>query len=99
MATALVSFSPTPPHTAMAGRRTPLASNKDAVNSPIRGIAALGRHQKRSHAMTQREDIYGQPPPTKKMMIDHGVSVSKSPTDPHRVDQSAAAAARAQRKQ
>lgn len=57
----------------MSGRRAPLSSNPNAVNSPYRaatGSTAL--KQKRPHATVQREDSYGYgaQPPAKKQMLD-----------------------------
>jgi regulatory subunit for Cdc7p protein kinase len=54
----------------MSGRRVPLSSNPNAVNSPYRAVAAAASKQKRSYANTQREDAYGQPPPAKKQMLE-----------------------------
>lgn len=51
----------------MSGRRVPLSSNPNAVNSPYRPAATK---QKRSYATIQREDTYGQPPPAKKQILD-----------------------------
>lgn len=54
-------------------RRTPLSNNPNVANSPLRGASALAQaKQKRSHASTQREELYGQPPPLKKQMLDGG---------------------------
>jgi len=68
---AAVSISPLP-HTpfTMSGRRVPLTSNPNAVNSPYRAVAAAVSKQKRSYATTQREEAYGQPPPAKKQMLE-----------------------------
>lgn len=52
----------------MSGRRVPLSSNPNAVNSPYRGTAAS--KQKRSYATAQREDSYGGQPPPKKQMLE-----------------------------
>lgn len=55
----------------MSGRRAPLSSNPNAVNSPYRAVAAAAAaKQKRSYATTQREDSYGHPPPAKKQMLE-----------------------------
>jgi regulatory subunit for Cdc7p protein kinase len=55
----------------MSGRRAPLSSNPNAVNSPYRAVAAAAAaKQKRSYATIQREDSYGHPPPAKKQMLD-----------------------------
>jgi len=65
---AAVSLSPLPyTLSTMSGRRVPLSSNPNAVNSPYRPAATK---QKRSYATIQREDAYGQPPPAKKQMLD-----------------------------
>ncbi|KAL2755910.1 hypothetical protein ACRALDRAFT_1076666 [Sodiomyces alcalophilus JCM 7366] len=54
-------------------RRTPLSNNPNVANSPLRGASALAQaKQKRSHANIQREELYGQPPPLKKQMLDAG---------------------------
>jgi regulatory subunit for Cdc7p protein kinase len=68
---AAVSISPLP-HTlsTMSGRRVPLTSNPNAVNSPYRAVAAAASKQKRSYATVQREEPYGQPPPAKKQIIE-----------------------------
>jgi len=68
----------------MSTRRTPLSANPNAANSPLRGaaavLAATAAKQRRSHASTQREDAYGQPPPAKRLMVDHGLRAAvKSP--------------------
>jgi regulatory subunit for Cdc7p protein kinase len=68
---AAVSISPLP-HTrsTMSGRRVPLSSNPNAVNSPYRAVAAGASKQKRSYATVQREEAYGQQPPAKKQMFE-----------------------------
>ncbi|ROT34875.1 hypothetical protein SODALDRAFT_284630 [Sodiomyces alkalinus F11] len=54
-------------------RRTPLSNNPNVANSPLRGASTLAQaKQKRSHATIQREELYGQPPPLKKQMLDGG---------------------------
>ena len=68
----------------MSSRRAPLLSNPNAVNSPLRGAAALNSamasKSRRSHASTQREDGYGQPPPAKRQMLENGArAVPRSP--------------------
>ena len=68
---AAVSISPLPHSlSAMSGRRVPLTSNPNAVNSPYRAVAAAASKQKRSYATIQREEAYGQPPPAKKQMLE-----------------------------
>jgi regulatory subunit for Cdc7p protein kinase len=59
----------------MSTRRAALTSNPNAANSPLRANlgAAHGGKRLRSHADLQREEAYGQPPPAKRQMIDHGV--------------------------
>ncbi|KAK0628807.1 Dfp1/Him1, central region-domain-containing protein [Bombardia bombarda] len=59
-------------------RRVPLSSNPNAANSPLRPSSAhpfalQGQKKIRSHADVQREEAYGQPPPAKRQMIEHGV--------------------------
>ncbi|KAM0286767.1 hypothetical protein ACHAQH_000787 [Verticillium albo-atrum] len=57
-------------------RRTPLSSNPNVANSPLRapGAAGLGQTKpKRSYANLQREEAYGQPPPLKKQMLENGL--------------------------
>lgn len=54
----------------MSGRRVPLSSNQNAINSPFRAVAAAAAKQKRSYATIQREDSYGHPPPAKKQMLE-----------------------------
>ncbi|CAN8097674.1 unnamed protein product [Discula destructiva] len=80
---AAVSLSPTPissfPST-MSTRRAPLSSNSNAANSPMRtrpsgslaSVLDKHRHQKRAHASVQREELYGQPPPPKKQLLNDG---------------------------
>ncbi|KAH8816148.1 Dfp1/Him1, central region-domain-containing protein [Xylogone sp. PMI_703] len=61
------------PHStsSMSGRRVPLSSNPNAVNSPYRAVAAAAASkQKRSYAAIQREETFGQPPPAKKQMLE-----------------------------
>ena len=58
-------------------RRLPLSSNPNAANSPLRPSAATllalqGAKKARSHAEMMREEPYGQPPPAKRMMVEHG---------------------------
>lgn len=75
---ATVSLSPTPISlSAMSTRRLPLSSNPNVANSPLRGaLAAHGSKRIRSYAELQREEAYGQPPPAKRQMVDHGVQRS-----------------------
>lgn len=63
----------------MSSRRVPLASNPNVANSPIRNTssnfpAVLSKHrqQKRTYASVQREEPYGQPPPSKKKLLNNG---------------------------
>jgi regulatory subunit for Cdc7p protein kinase len=79
---AAVSLSPVPHSlSAMSGRRAPLASNPNAVNSPYRAVAsAAAAKQKRSHAVAHREDSYAGQPPAKKQMLD---SQSRTPPRQH----------------
>lgn len=73
---ATVSLSPAPLNLhAMSTRRAALVSNPNAANSPLRANlgAAHGGKRLRSHAELQREEAYGQPPPAKRQMVDHGV--------------------------
>jgi regulatory subunit for Cdc7p protein kinase len=69
---AAVSLSPVPHSlSAMSGRRAPLSSNPNAVNSPYRAVtSAAAAKQKRSHATIQREDSYAGQPPAKRQMLD-----------------------------
>ncbi|KAK1524203.1 Dfp1/Him1 [Colletotrichum costaricense] len=70
---AAISLSPNPiPPSAMSTRRTPLSSNPNVVNSPLRAASALAHaKQKRSHANIQREELYAQPPPFKKQVVEN----------------------------
>ncbi len=84
---AAVALSPSPVSiSAMASRRAPLSANPNAANSPLRGAAAVlaaatASKQRRSHASAQREDLYGQPPPAKRQMLEHGAKAAlRSPT-------------------
>jgi regulatory subunit for Cdc7p protein kinase len=54
----------------MSTRRVPLSSNPNAANSPFRQATGVTSKQKRSNATIQREEAYGQPPPSKKQMLD-----------------------------
>ncbi|KAG7135761.1 Hsk1-interacting molecule 1 like protein [Verticillium longisporum] len=69
-------------------RRTPLSSNPNVANSPLRapGAATLGQTKpKRSYANLQREEAYGQPPPLKKQMLENGLQRQlRSPSKGHR---------------
>lgn len=79
---AAVSLSPSPissyPST-MSTRRIPLSSNPNVANSPVRKHASAlvslvdkHRQQKRNYASVQRDEPYGQPPPTKKKLLNDG---------------------------
>jgi regulatory subunit for Cdc7p protein kinase len=63
----------------MSGKRVPLSSNPNAVNSPFRTVAAAIAKQKRSYATVQREESYGQPPPAKKQMLESHQSLRTPP--------------------
>jgi regulatory subunit for Cdc7p protein kinase len=63
----------------MSGRRAPLSSNPNAVNSPFRQATAAATKQKRSYATIQREEAYGQQPPSKKQMLDNYQSLKTPP--------------------
>lgn len=64
----------------MSGKRLPLSSNPNAVNSPYRAVAAAAASkQKRSYATVQREEAYGQQPPAKKQMINAHQSLRTPP--------------------
>ena len=55
----------------MSARRVPLGNNTNAANSPFRGnVTAVGSKPKRSYANVQREEAYGEPPPTKRRMSE-----------------------------
>lgn len=74
--------------TAASGtKRAPLSDNPNAANSPLRGSSATAlalqgsKKAVRSHADQLREEPYGQPPPAKRQMIEHGGQrVAASPT-------------------
>jgi regulatory subunit for Cdc7p protein kinase len=86
---ATISLSPTPvPLSAMSSRRVPLTSNPNVANSPLRGASALASFskQKRSYANLQREEPYGQPPPTKKQALDNGTT--RAPRSPSKLPRS-----------
>ncbi|CCC12594.1 hypothetical protein SMACR_07001 [Sordaria macrospora] len=59
-------------------KRAPLSDNPNAANSPLRGSSATAlalqgsKKAVRSHADQLREEPYGQPPPAKRQMIEHG---------------------------
>src|SRR3954465_14809026 len=77
---AAISLSPLPPTlSTMSGRRVPLSSNLNAVNSPFRAVAAAAAKQKRSYANEQREESYGHPPPAKKQMVESHKSLRTPP--------------------
>ncbi|TQS36283.1 hypothetical protein Golomagni_03276 [Golovinomyces magnicellulatus] len=69
---AAISLSPLPSSVpGMSSRRVPLSNNPNAVNSPFKAVSATTTSKtKRSHANVQREEIYAQPPPTKKQMLE-----------------------------
>lgn len=48
----------------------PLASVPNAANSPLRGPSAIGTKRPRPHAADARDHLYGQPPPSKKLVIE-----------------------------
>lgn len=81
---ATISLSSTPTSiSAMSARRGPLTNNPNVANSPLRGASALAGYakQKRSYANIQREEMYAQPPPLKKQVLDNGSQrVARSPT-------------------
>ncbi|KAM7224112.1 Dfp1/Him1, central region domain containing protein [Rhypophila decipiens] len=55
-------------------RRQPLSSNPNAANSPMRAGSALhGVKKHRTHVEMLRDEPYGQPPPAKRQMVEHGV--------------------------
>ncbi|KAH6618002.1 Dfp1/Him1, central region-domain-containing protein [Chaetomium sp. MPI-SDFR-AT-0129] len=60
----------------MSTRRVPLSTtNPNVANSPMRAAAiANGIKKSRSHADAAREDVYGQPPPAKRQMVERGVA-------------------------
>ncbi|EAA28657.3 hypothetical protein GE21DRAFT_9369 [Neurospora crassa] len=65
--------------TAAGTKRAPLSDNPNAANSPLRGSSATAlalqgskKAAVRSHADQLREEPYGQPPPAKRQMIEHG---------------------------
>lgn len=63
---------------ASGSKRAPLSDNPNAANSPLRGSSATAlalqgsKKAVRSHADQLREEPYGQPPPAKRQMIEHG---------------------------
>ncbi|CAL3962574.1 unnamed protein product [Diplocarpon coronariae] len=63
----------------MSGKRVPLSSNPNAINSPFRTAAGAASKQKRSYATIQREEAYGQQPPAKKQMVDNFQSLRTPP--------------------
>lgn len=83
---ATVSLSPTPIPVAaiMSTRRTPLTSNPNVANSPLRGAGSLAQaKQKRPYATITREDIYANPPPLKRQMLEASAQRHlRSPTKP-----------------
>ncbi|KAI1174354.1 Dfp1/Him1, central region-domain-containing protein [Nemania sp. FL0916] len=76
---AAISLSPTPvAFPAMSSRRVPLSSNQNVANSPLRSNAF---RPKRTPAQFAREELYGQPPPAKKLVLDASTQrVVKSPS-------------------
>ena len=85
---ATISLSPSPaPLAAMSSRRGPLTSNPNVANSPLRpagatSLAATYAKQKRSHATMQREEPYGQHPPSKKQAVESSLAqrLARSPS-------------------
>ena len=60
------------------------SSNPNAANSPYRAVAAAAASkQKRSYATIQREESYGQAPPTKKQMLDSHQALKTPPRQPN----------------
>ncbi|PBP23244.1 G1/S regulator [Diplocarpon rosae] len=55
----------------MSGKRVPLSTNPNAVNSPFRTAAGAASKQKRSYATIQREEAYGQYPPAKRQTLEN----------------------------
>lgn len=77
----------------MSSRRGPLTSNPNVANSPLRGagasLAAAYSKQKRSYANMQREEPYGQPPPSKKQALEHPTQrASAIPRSPSKLPRS-----------
>jgi regulatory subunit for Cdc7p protein kinase len=73
---AAVSLLPSPQQTQVTmSRRVPLGNLPNAANSPYRGTAP-GTKRPRSHADSQRELAYAQPPPAKKQMLEGDVQGS-----------------------
>ncbi|KAI1118343.1 Dfp1/Him1, central region-domain-containing protein [Nemania sp. NC0429] len=71
-----------PPHPnallAMSSRRVPLSSNQNVANSPLRTNVLK---QKRTLAQVQQDELYGQPSPAKKLVLDAATQrVIKSPS-------------------
>ncbi|RKF84103.1 putative g1 s regulator [Golovinomyces cichoracearum] len=87
---AAISLSPLPSSVpGMSGRRVPLSNNPNAVNSPFKAASATTASKtKRSHANVQREEIYAQPPPAKKQMLESHQLLKTPPR--HQSTQSAA---------
>ncbi|KAI2628618.1 Dfp1/Him1, central region-domain-containing protein [Hypoxylon sp. NC1633] len=72
----------------MSGRRVPLSSNPNIANSPLRNSALFAKH-KRPSAQVQREELYGQPPPAKKQIVESGAQrLPRSPSQQQRVSKS-----------
>ncbi|KAI0391779.1 hypothetical protein F5Y17DRAFT_395020 [Xylariaceae sp. FL0594] len=84
---AATSLPPDPqPVADMSTRRIPLSANQNIANSPLRNATLK---QKRTLAQIQREEPYGQPPPAKKLILDHASQrVIKSPSQQPRVAKS-----------
>jgi len=77
---AAVSIPPSPQtFSMMSSRRIPLAHVPNAANSPFRAVAAATSKRSRSHSSVQRELPYGQPPPTKKQMVERDDSSLRTP--------------------
>ncbi|KAG9256905.1 Dfp1/Him1, central region-domain-containing protein [Emericellopsis atlantica] len=75
---ATISVSPTPAIAAMASRRGPLTNNPNVANSPLRVAPAGFAKPKRPYAVLQREEPYGQAPPSKKQAVEQRVARSPS---------------------
>ncbi|KAF2098182.1 hypothetical protein NA57DRAFT_76976 [Rhizodiscina lignyota] len=63
----------------MAGRRVPLADVPNAANSPFRAVTvgATAGKRPRPQSMEQRELVYGQPPPSKRQVVETEESIQR----------------------
>jgi len=63
----------------MTTRRVPLSNVPNAANSPFRAIQAAASKRSRAQANVLEENIYDEPPPHKKQVIEFGQPIPRTP--------------------